>query len=152
MCLRMKQRLRPFVSSGRRRALAETNVVSLKLSIQSGAANAEHLSGARFIALDLLEHALNCVALQFFKVGIGSTRRNLAGNYAARSGILPSLLLPNRRRQIRDIDRLPAAESHCAFNAVFQLAHVAWPVILQHDLHGCGRNCNGLARSKTVKE
>ena len=43
------------------------------------------------------------------------------------------LCIPDRRRQIFDIDHIVVAQGHRSRNAIFELADVSGPVVLQKD-------------------
>jgi len=49
---------------GSRSALAHGNVVAFQLAVKRGPADAEHLSGQRLVAVDLLKHPLDRRPLQ----------------------------------------------------------------------------------------
>src|ERR1700722_18754886 len=160
------------------RGCADTDVVALELAIERGAGDAEHASGEGFVSFDLFEDALDGGALNVFeiggcagavsggsdgvgygKIGIENTCGAFDGNRCRvdfDGGSSYGRPCGDRRRQIAEIDDASVAQGDGALDAVFQLAHVAGPVILHERFHGCAgdvefRPC-GVALQKPVNE
>src|SRR5262249_40434168 len=125
-------------------AFTECDVIALEFAIKGGPADTQHLSSEHFVAVHLFKNSLNRDPLQFFQVRAGCERLGL--DQIALCRYLMIGIRMDCRWEIMDFQYFLAAESHCAFNHILQLANVSRPVILQHAFHGCRRNSNHSSR------
>src|SRR6202521_5969147 len=83
-----------------RRLLARSSdVVSLQLAIEGGAADAQHLAGQSLVSVDLRKNALDGCALDIFQVG-GAEVGPAAGEFGRIERFGLDFRIRNRRRQI----------------------------------------------------
>src|SRR2546423_1355068 len=106
------------------------NVVTLQLSVQGSAADAQHLAGQHLVAVNLLEDPLDGHPFDVFQIRGHIRGRVPRGQNHSRSEY------SDRGWKIGDMERFVPAEGNGPLDAVFQLTHVAWPVVIQEALHG----------------
>src|SRR5579859_1989397 len=138
------------VGRGTRSGSAHADVVALELAVEGSAADPEHASGKRFVAVDLLEDTLDGGPLDIFKVGgrdwlaSGLRTRSVTREIGIKHGIscrgrcrrgLSLSAGSDARRKVAQIDDLAVAQGYGALDAVLEFADVARPIILHQRFH-----------------
>src|SRR5450432_3231447 len=121
-----------FVGTLRRLVFARkllARLIAFELSIHGSAIEAEQLCSARLVALDQGKYAVDVTALEL--VHTDDLGHFVDCNHEAVRRVAPHVL-----RQIVDRDLIEAGEGYCSLHAIFQLAHVARPVVGEQ-LLGC---------------
>src|SRR5436309_699463 len=133
--------LKPLGS--RHQIRARIDAITLEFAVEGGSADTEHFEGYGFVAVDLIKHTLDSQTFDVFKVRQCQSRMILS---------VASRTIHYSRRQITYIYGLPVAQGSRALNAVFELANIAWPLVLQQTLHGCARDLSRRILRGTVQE
>ena len=94
--------------------------IFLQLAIQSSLADAERSGGHKLIAIELMQSIQNGLLFQL-------SQRKYPGLLFRTHGA--KRRRPDMRRKVRGLQHGPGTHGHGAFQAVFQFAHIARPLI-----------------------